>query len=423
MASNMLEFRTMTLRSSTFAPLLLMGAMAWGNVACSSGASTSNDVAADCAVSIDRFKELMIVDDAVVGDARARNDQDGHWSFRHVVEEMLPAGMSASAFLTSWMAEWAPEKTINGFLVDRTREWRDGGLNTLLACPWLRTTEANGCNADCSTCAARVFDLEKAPFRLVALANRMDLGGRSDVRTQAGEARLVFGLTGGPGDDPASKSLPMTAVFEFGLEVDQRTPRQWAELWHGLSSHAAFDEGYRQDLDSLTESFIRRGAAPVRQNGSAISQVRTNESAFQWFWQFRQFALDGSGQLASAPVTNTPDFSLDGSMTLSNALKPATPAIDSHTYVLPVALLGASSDLMSPRWTLPQLDDSTRAAFAQETCNGCHSGEHPAVDTSFHVSPYRSGIAKLSTFLNDPANTNGDELTRRGLIAKTQLCK
>ena len=427
MAPDMLEIRhLMTSRFRTCAPVLLCGAMAWENVGCSSDAAPStaaSAASANCAVTIDRFKELMIVDDAVIGDARARNDQDGHWSFRHAVEEMLPAGMSPSAFVDAWMAEWAPEKTINGFLVDRTREWRNVGVNTVWACPWLHATEANGCDADCSSCTARVFDLAKAPFRLLAFANRMDLGGRSDVRTGAGEARLVFALTSGPGDDPASKALPMTAVFEYGLEVDPRTPRQWADLWHGLSAHAAFDEDFKRDLDALTESFVRRGAAPLRQNGSAISQVRTNESAFQWFWQFRQFALDGSGHLGSAAVTNTPDFSLDDSQTLSNALKPATPAIDAHTYVLPLALLGASSDLMSARWTLPGLDDTTRAAFAQETCNGCHSGEHPTLDTAFHVSPYRAGTAKLSTFLNDPANTSGDELARRGAIAKTLLCQ
>jgi len=57
-------------------------------------------------------------------------------------------------------------------------------------------------------------------------------------------------------------------------------------------AHPTFDEPYKQELVGLTEKFVSRGASPNRINGSAISQVRANESAFNWIWQLREFHLD-----------------------------------------------------------------------------------------------------------------------------------
>lgn len=387
-------------------------------LACS--ASTPEPARSTCEDEpIERLKELIVVDDAVIEDARAHNGTAGPWSFRHVVENLTPEGRDPGELVRRWLDQWVTVKELNGSPVDRPSEQRDGEMKRLILCPWLRRTPANTCNEDCSICTGYGLDLAHAPFRLAAIVNRIDL--RDEVaEAPSGEGRFVFGLTDGPADDPASRPLPMTVVVEYTLP-SSRTPQAWAEAWHELGKLGAFDETYRAALEQVTRSFTTRGSNPDGINGSALGQIRTNESALNWIWQLREFGLSSDGNLRLRPIRNTPVEALNNTPALREHVLSNREAILAKKYEMPLLMRAGAADQLLYTWNVPGVDEPLRRAFASGTCNGCHSTENPNVDTAFHVSPYRRGVAKLSPFLY---STNGrpDELSARAKIVQRTLC-
>jgi len=404
-------------RETVILSLAVLGTIGLG---CSSRTDNKSTQQFDCGIPVDRFKELMIVDDGVITDARSRNATNGPWSFRHAIEATMADGASQSDFILSWFDDWATTTQVNGFQTDV--EPRAAQIKARLVCPWLLQTPANGCDPSCTQCASRELDLAKAPFRLVAIVNRTDLRKRPDATSPAGEARLIFAMTRGPADDPSSAVAPMTVIFEYALP-DIRTPKGWVDAWHHLSTHNAFDENYNSELESLTEQFVARGASPSRTNGSALSQVRTNESEFNWIWQLREFRLTSAGDMRLAPVSNTPGESLNKSDVLRDFVMQNQDKILNDQGVLPTSLRAGSADQFRFRWDIPGIDEQTRSAFARATCNGCHSGENPPIDVAFHVSPFKSGVQKLSPFVNNPQDPSSDELARRENLMKELLCQ
>jgi hypothetical protein len=265
------------------------------------------------------------------------------------------------------------------------------------------------------------LDLAKAPFRLIAIVNRMDL--RTALGTSpVGEGRLVYGMTAGPADDPTNAAMTGTLIFEYNLPTTM-TLKQWAQIWHGLAAHATYDDSYKSALQTVTELFVKRGAAPDRQNGSALGQVRTNESVMFWIWQLRQFQIADDGQMHLHTTRNTPAASFNGSSALLQYIQANSAAIMADQYQIPDTMLGGSADEFAYRWSFAGLDEVTRAAYAKGTCNGCHSeGENPSLDKAFHVSPLQSGVAKFSPFMNNASDPTHDELARRASLAQTALC-
>ena len=388
-------------------------------VACSSNEETASTNACD-EVAVDAFKELMVVEDAVLTDTRALNRSNGPWSFRYVMENMAPAGKDPGDFVRSWLRGWVNTREVNGFRLDRVSEERDMAMEQLVVCPWLRRTPDNQCNEDCSSCTGQKLDLATAPFRLTGIVNRLDQ--RDEVETQpSGEGRLVFGLTSGPADDPASAAMPMALIFEFRLP-DSRTPKEWAEAWHALGKHGAFDEAYRAELASLTDSFVKRGANPAGPYGSALSQLRTNESVLNWIWQLREFKLQSTGDLRLSPLGRTPGEPLNSTKTLAAWVKDNAELIKQKKYMIPENMRSGSADMFLFSWSLPGVDEATRKSFAAETCNGCHSTENPARDTAFHISPFRRGQDRLSPFVFNPGAAKPDELTTRARVMRRTLC-
>jgi len=413
-------------RETVILSLVVLGGVGIG---CSSKSDSSGSQDVDCGIAVDRFKELMIVDESVISDSRARNDVNGPWSFRHVVESAMPddGDTSASDFVTGWLNDWGATTEVNGFATDPQpqnagKSDRVEQINALLICPWLQRSPSNGCDAECKTCDKRVLNMAAAPFRLTAIVNRTDLRIRPDATSPAGEARFIFALTQGPGDDPASTVSPMSLIFEYALP-DTKTPKGWVDAWHHLSSHTDFGDAFNAELESFTEQFVARGVSPSRVNGSALSQVRTNESTFNWVWQLRQFHLNPAGDLRLAPVSNTPGSTLNNSQTLHDFATQNRDKILTNQSVLPTSLLAGSANQLLGRWDIPGVDEPLRAAFARATCNGCHSGENPAIDLAFHVSPYRKGLDKLSLFVNNPKDPKHDELGRREQLMERLLCQ
>jgi hypothetical protein len=54
-------------------------------------------------------------------------------------------------------------------------------------------------------------------------------------------------------------------------------------------------------------------------------------------------------------------------------------------------------------WVLPNVEPETFRLFKRGTCNGCHT-EKPNVDSAFHISPFRKGRERLSSFMLDPVD-------------------
>lgn len=388
---------------------------------CSSSSSDAEPAStSSCeAVTIDRFKELVIVDEAVLQDARSKNATTGTWSFRHHIEHLVPQGADTSAFMMAWLDNWATSRTLNGYPLDKPNESRDAAMLKSVVCPWLLRTPANACDATCGTCAARRLDLSLAPFRLIAIANRIDQR-EENLSEPSGEGRFVYALTTGAGDDPVSVPKPMTVILEYELPKS-RTTKQWAESWHALGQFASLDEPYRAALETLTNGFTARDSAPERRNGSALAQVRTNESALDWIWQLREFGIADDGNLKLRPVRNTPAESFNRSPALRDWINANANALLSTTHEVPLSMRAGAADQLLYSWSIPGVDEKLRTAFAANTCNGCHSTEHPSVDTAFHISPFRKGIAKLSPFMHDPAG-KPDTLGLRAESMRRALC-
>jgi len=363
----------------------------------------------------------MIIDEAVISDARAKNGTDGPWSFRFVIENMAPAGDDPGEFVRRWLVEWATLTSYNGFPLDRPNEGRAGQMNSRVLCPWEQRTTSNGCNADCSVCMANPpkLDLAKAPFRLFAIINRMDLREQPDIGG-SGEARFEFGLTNGAADVPTSPQMPMALIFEYKL-VTETDAKTWAQRWHALGKYSAFDDGYKGALEDLTARWTKRGASPSGKNGSALGQLRTNESALDWIWQLREFVLGADGGLHLTGLRNTPASDLNGSKAITDYINANADAVRSEKFALPTALQGGAADALIYSWSFPNADPALARKFALNTCNGCHT-EQQNVDSAFHISPFRSGPDRLSKFLYDPANRAGDQLTIREASYRSALC-
>jgi hypothetical protein len=387
-------------------------------------------------VPVDDFKELMIVDPSVVDDARAKNATDGPWSFRHVVESIAPQGMDAGDFVRKWFLEWVTSTTFNGYPLysgDETPTSRLTSMNQLVLCPWMQRTAGNNCNADCSKCDQDPpkLDLAVAPFRTMGIVNRMDLRGQPDLGA-SGESRIMFALASGSGDDDITTSIPMpmTMIFEFGLPTS-KSAQQWGQEWHALGAFSAFDDTYKTALANFTEEWIGRGSAPDKQNGSALSQVRTNESALFWIWQERQFELGADGNLHVAGLRDTPPDSLNESQVIANYITSNSTEVLAQDYAMPSALLGGAASAALFRWDFPGVTEPQRHAFSGNTCSGCHTQEESHLDTAFHVSPFRTGIDRLSTYVYIPppgnrltgeSNGGPDQLTVREQNLRDALC-
>jgi hypothetical protein len=389
-------------------------------VAASAGCSEDEDTVEACKrAPINELQELVVVDPGVLSDPRASNAATGPWSFRFAIENMTPRGYDPGEFVRDWLLKWETQ-TFNGFPLDAPGETRVGGLRRTLLCPWLKGTAENACNDDCSTCAGQKLDLAQAPFRLIAITNRLDL--RDEVASEpSGEGRLLFTLTNGPADDPASRPLAMTVIFEYYLP-ESRSPREWAETWHHLGTFKALDEPYRAALEEVTNSYTRRDSRPEGMNGSALAQLRTNESALHWIWQLRQFNLGRSGELDLGPMRNTPALQFNNSTRLADYINSHSAEILANRYEVPTSMLGASTDAFAISWSAPGVGEPLRKAFATGTCGGCHTTESTAIDNAFHVSPFREGVAKLSRFIHDP-NGGADDLSRRAQVMRRILCE
>jgi hypothetical protein len=273
------------------------------------------------------------------------------------------------------------------------------------------------------------LDLTRAPLRLLAVVNRLDL--RKTSAGSAGEGRFVFGVL-----DAGGNPTQFTVILEYNLPAASGDEvRAWAERWHALGALDPATEGYRAALQAVTDAFAGPGAAPGRPNGSAINQVRTNEIALAAPWELREFGLNEAGQLAERTVAVTPDASFNGAAALATFVNANEAAVLSEQHDVPLQADGApfrAGAIVNnvDFWSAPGIaNNEARHKFSLNTCNGCHGAE---TSTAFlHVSPRAADQeAALSGFLTgstvqDPVGGEGrtfNDLARRVESTKTVLC-
>ncbi len=209
---------------------------------------------------VDPWRELLVHDAVVRTHEYAMNSGQGALSFAGIAPKLVagaPSETSATDAL-DWLQRWAPAR---------------------VSCQWLQATPSNHCNQDCTRCDAHDVAWEVAPVRLLAIVNRVDL---SDDAHAGGEARLVYGLSEGPGDDARSAPLDATFIIEFRQTGEAA---QVAHPWHELGVAGAIDDAFVQKLAHLVSQFAK---------SEHLARVRTHVGMRAGLPQMREFRAVGA---------------------------------------------------------------------------------------------------------------------------------
>lgn len=351
-------------------------------------------------------KELIATDEELLAAGADGTRPEAPWSFRHLVE-MLAAPGDPQVFVRSWLATWQRTATdaSEGSLPLDVR----AAVRSELACRWLHATPANACDATCGTCASEIYDLAKAPFRLLAIVNRLDLSETtSGCVPDAAEGRLVFVAV------RDGVVQPLSLIFEYAVDG---TKAGDPSAWHALGGLSGPE--YGAALEALTRSFTdatRSDLAPSR-----LKQLRTSENlgvASGASFELRQFVLK-EGMLAPTALTNTAVDFMNGTTTLTKHVKEHFSQIFAGDNAITSAQRTAVSTLPSAdfKWVDDQSETNREMdLFGLSTCNGCHGG-HRGDTTSLpfsHIGVNSMGQTVLSRFLQDPSSGGADELSFRG---------
>ncbi len=382
---------------------------------------------------VDRWKELLVVDPSVVGDGRARNDApDAPWSFRRRLEEIAGRPDHAADLAQAWLAEWRTATDVSIAAgapgAPRVTVTPRPSVDAVLVCPWLRRTPGNGCTSGCGSCTNRRLDLAQAPFRLVAIVNRLDLGAEATpCGRDGGELRLVYTAVA----PETGAAIPFTVIFEYQVTLPKGQDRRaLAQAWRTLGA-LPFGPTYNAKLAELLAQGLAHGA---------LRRVQTNEIALGdplgLPWELRQFVpvpLNGGGaRLEPTAVPHTPRLALNDSAELARWLGDNRRAILAGDNLLPADLLAGSAVLPAAGflWRAPGAEPAVAEAFNRNTCNGCHGGRGEADELPFqHVAPAADagsyyvgtpGPARVSRWLHDPARE--DELDRRAAVLQATAC-
>ena len=383
--------------------------------------STSTTAGPTCAVQIDRWKELLVINRSVLSDRRAKNDVDGApWSFRTRLEELAGTAAEAPALAEAWLSEW---KTLTSVGEDGATVTPRPSVDEVILQPWRQSSSAVTTYSESTP-----LSLAQAPFRLVAIANRLDLREReAGCQGAAGELRFVYTAV----DATTRLAIPFSIIVEIPYPAS-RSPRDWAARWHDVATHP-FGAEYNDALAALTSEITSKA---VR---SSV-RVRSNEVALGAKlglpWELREFGLDtahGPARLLEVPLLATPRVDLQRSPSLDSWAEDNASKVLAGTFVLPSGFQAGTAPMATSffRWQSSTLPEELRHALSLGTCNGCHGGERPADLLKFqHLAPgdttagyytTTNGETQVSRFLHDPSGGD-DELGRRAKGMALMLC-
>jgi hypothetical protein len=375
--------------------------------------------------------EIMITSVRVVDDpcrttwtgSCAGGGTQGIWTVGELMSRMAGTG-SPAVLVGEWLHQWEVPLVVNGFLVPPRP-----GIRPLVIDPWLI---ASGCppGSPITGPGACKLDLKRAPFRLLAISNRVDLECAGYTGPGDGEARFVFGVL-----DSAGNPLHAAVIFEYKLPPQRGgvpyTAVNWEKDWHPLSTMSIGSPVYMKTLQLILDDVTAVGALPGGPNkGTSIGQVRTNEIDFGGPpWKLREMRLlPGSGipggdLLLATTTAETPDDSMNMSAPLDGYLASNAPLLATFNQKpLPVGLMGGetSAPLVGPPpfWDhtpISPLAPIERHHFGFNTCNGCHMQE---TSTPFlHVGVRPAGSpAPLSPFLSTSTATAGGGVPISALV-------
>ena len=239
-------------------------------------------------------------------------DPDAIYSFKTLIsnlnDETAPGRPTDQEFVHNWLSHWLNTSTVNNVNIPP----RAGILDYFPG--W------DGVNAS-------TLDMDKLPFRLLAIVNRIDLGniaayGNSNPN-KPGEIRFVFGLlkmnSAGSciGNGIAGGIDQMTVIFEYSdatnsCSSSKALANDWLDLDAGVINGSAplGSPAYLTALQTITDTVTVQGA-------NKLNQLRTNDFAFDGQdelmepWQLREFVIGNpSPDLVPTTIKQTPQFSL-----------------------------------------------------------------------------------------------------------------
>jgi len=363
-------------------------------------------------------RELMIRNVSVVDDPvrttfdDPTNPSTGVWTFGNLLRELAPTPALAPVLAEQVFTSWLTDQTVNTFDIPARPAMQDIVLNS-----WPRLSNGQ-------------LDLNRAPLRLLAIVNRLDL--RDLSKGQAGEGRFVFGVLGD------GKVLEFTMILEYALPATtEGEVLVWAERWHALSELPFPSDQYNAALQAITDDFTLRGAMPSRPNGSALNQLRSNEIALSFVWELREFNFGANNMLVPSTDKLTPDTSFMDSNTqmVTDFINQNEAAIIAERHDVPelfqgAPFLGGNSFNNLIAWIPSGVSSEARHKFSLNTCNGCHSSEE--TNTSFlqvfprfegeqsSLSPFLTGTVVSDPVTGEPRTLN--DLGRRNDDLERLVC-
>jgi hypothetical protein len=359
------------------------------------------------------IRDVSVVDDPLRTslDGPAGDPRTGAWSFGRMMERLSPSDAAAPAVTEAMFRSFTSPQVVNGFTIE-PREL----MEPIVLGPWPRTDSGE-------------LDLARAPLRLLAIVNRLDL--KDLAQGKAGEGRMVYGVLDG------DFSLEFTVILEYALPATTEEEfTRWAHAWHALQALPFPSEEYNAALQALTDAFTGRDAVPSNPNGSALIDIRTNEIALSFQWELREFHISPeTGFMEPAPVFQTPDQRFNFTDTLGRFINENEAVILTERHEVPLLFEGEpfqggavfnNIDI----WEAPNVTNpEARHKFSLNTCNGCHGGE---TNTSFlQISPREPGQQSFlagfqtGTTVFDPFTGESRrlaELARRRALMESVVC-
>ena len=355
---------------------------------------------------IDPPRELLITALSVVEDPARTVDPctgagtpGGAWTFARLMTDIANeqvTGVPPAQFVQRWLETWLSDHTLNTFRVTK----RDA-MKTRILDRWPRLPDGS-------------LDLDRAPFRLLAIVNRIDLRTSNAYGGgDAGEGRFVFGLV--QRDEKGAciatpPDAPFTVILEYGIPLRGcEAIHDYAARWMALGDIALGDAAFNPALQAITDVFAARNAGGTRPNASAINQVRTNENHLLIKWELREFRLDPSShQLAIVMPVDQPHEMLRGKAVIDEIITGNASALVNGTFKFPDAFPGTTPfrgglALNQQRAWRGEVNDAAftnaRHQFSLATCDACH-GKETHENSFLHIRNRPAGEpATLSAFL------------------------